>query len=63
MKFNFLNSRLTSDTKSLLAGLTPKNFNYAKAINLMKKRFRQPNNIITAHMRALNSLTKPNPDR
>ncbi|XP_057379667.1 uncharacterized protein LOC130701905 [Daphnia carinata] len=62
-KFNFLNSRLMGEAKALLAGLTPTNFNYPKAVDLLKQRYGQPHKIIMAHMRALVALAKPAHDR
>lgn len=62
-KFNFLNSRLKGEAKSILVGLTPNNVNYPKAIDLLKERYGQPKKIIAAHMRALFHMTKPGSDR
>lgn len=62
-KFNFLNSRLSGEAKSLLAGLTPNNQNYPKALALLTERYNQTSKIINAHMRALIALAKPSTDR
>ena len=62
-KFNFLNSRLTEETKDLLVGLIPNNANYPTAIELLKERYGKPRKIIAAHMRAMYHLSKPNDNK
>ena len=62
MKFNFLNPQLRGEAKATIAGLTPTNDNYPKAIDLLTERYGQPNKIIAAYMKALYYLSAPNED-
>ena len=58
-KFNYLRAQLTGDAARVIAGFPLSNTNYIQAVDLLKTRFGEPQNIISTHMQALLNLPRP----
>ena len=58
-KFNYLRAQLTGDAARVIAGFPLSNTNYIQAVDLLKTRFEEPQNIISTHMQALLNLPRP----
>ena len=56
-KFNYLRSLLEKSAYEAIAGLTLSSANYIEAIEILKKRFRNKQMIVSKHMEILLSLT------
>lgn len=61
-KMNYLQSMLKGEAARAIAGLPLTNENYAKAIEILKERFGDKQNIINAYMDALTRATPPSND-
>ena len=58
-KFNCLRAQLTGDAARVIAGFPLRNTNYIQAVDLLKTRFGQPQNIISTHRQVLLNLPRP----
>ena len=55
-KFNYCKAQPTGNASRAVAGFPLTNGNYPKAVNLLKERFGQQNELVNAHMQALPDL-------
>ena len=62
-KFNYLRAQLTGDAARVIAGFPLSNTNYIQAVDLLKTRFGEPQNIISTHMQALLNLPRTSHQR
>ena len=58
-KFQYLRANLKGEALSLVDGLTLTDANYNEAMSLLKTRYGQPHKLITAYMKALWEIPKP----
>ena len=58
-KFSYLRSLLHDEAASCIAGFQLTHVNYRKAVDLLKERFGQPHKIISAYMKSLLKLPRP----
>ena len=62
-KFNYLTSFLCDDAKSVISSLAPTSANYQTAVNILKKRYGNPQVLISSFMNKFVSLSKVNSDK
>lgn len=60
-KLNYLKSLLVGSAARVIAGLTLTNANFEKAIDLLKKRFRNRQIILSSQIEALTEIPKITP--
>ncbi|XP_053402850.1 uncharacterized protein LOC128558073 [Mercenaria mercenaria] len=58
-KFNYLNGKLYGEARSAIAGLAMSNENYDIAIQILKERFGDQQDIIDLHYKGLMNVASP----